>query len=50
MEFTRKLLPYIIIIIIVGFIRAFIITPAIVNGDSMKDTLHDGEVVLVNKY
>lgn len=49
MKTLKKLLPYIIILIVVVLIRSFIITPAVVNGDSMKDTLLDGEVVLVNK-
>ncbi len=41
--------PYLIIIVVVVLIRTFIITPGVVNGDSMNSTLHDGEVVLVNK-
>lgn len=49
METLKKFKPYIIILIVVILIRSFIITPAIVNGDSMKDTLLDNEVVLVNK-
>ena len=49
MKILKSLLPYIIILIIVVLIRTFIITPAVVNGDSMKDTLLDNEVVLVNK-
>lgn len=49
MKILKSLLPYIIILIVVVLIRTFIITPAVVNGDSMKDTLLDNEVVLVNK-
>lgn len=49
METLKKFIPYVIILIVVILIRSFIITPAIVNGDSMKDTLLDNEVVLVNK-
>lgn len=49
MKVLKSLLPYIIILIVVVLIRTFIITPAVVNGDSMKDTLLDNEVVLVNK-
>lgn len=49
MKTLKKILPYIIILIIVVLIRTFLITPAIINGDSMKDTLLDREVVLVNK-
>ena len=49
MKTFKKLIPYMLIIIVVILIRSFIITPAIVNGDSMEKTLKDGEVMLVNK-
>ncbi len=49
LKIFKSLLPYIIIIIVVVLIRSFIITPGIVSGDSMYDTLEDKEVVLVNK-
>lgn len=49
MKIVKKLLPYIIIIIVVVLIRTFIITPAVVDGDSMENTLYDGEIILVNK-
>ncbi len=45
----KELLPYIVIILVVVLIRGFIITPAKVNGDSMEDTLYNGEIVLLNK-
>ncbi len=45
----KDLMPYIIIVIVVILIRTFIVTPGIVNGNSMETTLHDGEMVLVNK-
>lgn len=50
MKFIKEIFPYVVIIIVVVLIRTFIATPAIVNGDSMNDTLFDGEMVLVNKY
>ena len=49
MKVVKTLMPYIIIVILVVLIRTFIITPAVVDGDSMEKTLHDGEVILVNK-
>jgi len=49
MKTFKKLIPYMLIIIVVILIRSFIITPAIVNGDSMEKTLKDGEVMIVNK-
>ncbi len=44
----KKIFPYIVLVALVIFIRSFVVTPAIVNGDSMDDTLQDGEVVIVN--
>ena len=50
----RKLLSeikdYIIIIVVVIIIRTFIVTPAIVEGASMDNTLADGQLVLINKF
>lgn len=40
---------YIIIIVVVLLIRTFIITPGLVNGDSMLSTLHNNDLVIVNK-
>lgn len=42
-------LPYIIIIIVVVFIRSFIVTPVVVRGDSMDDTLKDGQILFLSK-
>lgn len=49
-KFIKDLIPYIIIIFVVVLIRTFIITPAIVVGDSMLPTLKDGQILLLNKY
>ena len=49
-KFIKELIPYIIVIIIVILIRTFIVTPVIVNGDSMKPTLNENEILLLNKY
>lgn len=48
-KFAKEWLPYLIIIVVVILIRSYIITPVIVRGDSMDDTLHDGEVLLLSK-
>lgn len=48
-KFVKEWLPYLVIIIIVVLIRSYIITPVIVRGDSMDDTLKDGEVLLLSK-
>ena len=45
----KELLPYILILGGVIIIRTFIITPIIVSGDSMKPTLHNGELLLEKK-
>ncbi len=50
MKLFKEVLPYLIIIIVVIIIRTFIITPVRVNGDSMKPTLVDKEIVLLKKY
>ena len=48
-NFIKELIPYIIIVIIVIIIRSFVITPIIVRGDSMDDTLNNGEVLILGK-
>ena len=40
---------YVFIIIAVVLIRTFLMTPAIVDGASMNNTLIDGEFVIINK-
>lgn len=47
--FVKGLMPYVIIVVVVVLIRTFLVTPGIVNGDSMKDTLFDNDLVLINK-
>ena len=48
-KFLKEAKDYIIIIIVVVLIRTFVVTPAMVDGDSMNDTLLDGNLVLINK-
>ena len=50
MKFIKELIPYVVILIVVVIIRTFIVTPVIVSGDSMNDTLKDGDVLLLKKY
>ncbi len=45
----KELIPYLIIIIVVVFIRSYIVTPVIVRGDSMDDTLKDGQILFLSK-
>ncbi len=50
MKFLKQVIPYIIILIVVILIRSFIVTPVVVSGPSMDDTLHNGQVLLLKKY
>lgn len=45
----KPFLPYIIIIVAVLFIKAFIVTPIKVNGESMHPTLEEGDIMILNK-
>ena len=49
MEKFRATLPYIAILVIVIIIRSFIVSPVIVVGPSMNNTLKNGNVLLLNK-
>lgn len=49
MKIVKELLPYVIIVVVVVLIRTFIITPVRVDGDSMKKTLNDGDILLLYK-
>ena len=48
-EKIKPLLPYIIIIAVVLFIKAFIVTPIKVNGESMYPTFYDNDILILNK-
>ena len=48
-KIVKELIPYIIIVIVVVLIRTYIVTPVIVRGDSMDNTLSDGEVLFLDK-
>ena len=48
-EKIKPLLPYIIIIAVVLFIKAFIVTPIKVNGESMHPTLEESDIMILNK-
>lgn len=49
-KFLKSILPYIIIILVVVIIRVFIVTPVTVDGPSMNETLHNGDVLLLKKF
>lgn len=48
-NFIKEWGSYILIIIFIILLRSYIVTPVIVRGDSMYDTLEDGEVLFLSK-
>lgn len=50
MKIIKQIIPYAVILILVVLIRSFIVTPVIVSGESMDDTLKDGNILLLKKY
>lgn len=45
----KELLPYVLIVIVVLFIKMYIVSPIRVNGESMYSTLHDGDIMLLDE-
>ena len=48
-ETIKELITYLSIILFIILIRTFVITPVRVNGNSMNDTLKDGEILILDK-
>ncbi len=48
-KIIKELYPYVVIIVVVVLFRSFIATPVRVDGDSMRDTLHNGDILILNK-
>ena len=46
--FIKEYVPYIAIIILVILIKRYIVAPVKVNGSSMMDTLHNGDIMILN--
>ena len=49
MKIIKEIIPYIVIVLVVVLIRTFIITPVRVDGDSMNNTLKNGDILLLYK-
>ena len=49
-KYIKELVPYVVIIVFVVFLRVFIVTPVRVDGLSMYPTLEDNEILLLKKY
>lgn len=47
--FLKEFIPYVIILVVVVLIRTYFVTPIIVSGESMNDTLVNGELMILNK-
>ena len=48
-KFLKELYPYVVIVVVVVLFRTYIATPVRVDGDSMKDTLHNNDILILNK-
>lgn len=48
-SFWKESWIYIVVIIVVILIKAFIVSPIRVNGTSMNNTLHDKDIMILNK-
>ncbi len=48
-EVIKEFWIYIVLIILIILIKAYIVTPVKVNGTSMIDTLHDSDIMILNK-
>ena len=46
----KEIIGYVLIILIVILVRSFIVTPIRVNGNSMNDTLKNGNLMILKKY
>jgi len=48
-KWTKEFLPYVLIIILVLLIKQFVFTNVMVHGDSMYPTLHNKDLMILNK-
>lgn len=48
-KIVREALPYVVIIVVILLVKAYIFTPVIVNGPSMMNTLHNKDVMILDK-
>ena len=48
-KIIKEFLPYLLILIGVILVKTYIVAPVQVNGSSMYTTLHDNDVMLLNK-
>lgn len=48
-KFILEIIPYIVIIVVVVLLKMYVMTPVRVNGDSMYPTLHNNDVMILDK-
>lgn len=48
-EVFKEFWIYIVLIILIILVKLYIVTPVKVNGTSMIDTLHDNDIMILNK-
>lgn len=48
-KFIYDFTPYVLILIVVILLKVYIISPIQVNGTSMMNTLHDKDIMILNK-
>ena len=48
-QIVKDIISYTLIVVAVILIRVFIFDPVRVDGDSMNNTLADGEIIIFNK-
>lgn len=46
----KEMIPYLILIMVLIFIRLFIVTPVRVDGTSMENTLQENDILILNKF
>ena len=47
-KIIKEYLPYLLIILLVIVIKRYVVSPVKVNGTSMMDTLHNGDIMILN--
>lgn len=47
-SFIKEYVPYIIVLILVILVKKYIVTPVKVNGNSMNNTLKNGDIMILN--
>lgn len=48
-KFFRETWIYMVVLLLVLLIKIFVVTPVRINGTSMNPTLHDGDIMILNK-